>query len=228
MPITLTLRKEQLADLKVIRDLGPELLQSVIDKLSNVKLLPIRASELYLAITEALPERKREANAIMSLLMWLYPVRRQRDLSVEDIMEGLQHGINAQKEKWEKSEEAAWTAIQPQLQKLLSLQSVLTLIKGLELIYDHQNLLQNMKILTDVRPIYNEDASDISGAIVSYTLRLDYNTIGHNKTISLAMDKDDVRKLRNMCDRALKKSETAKKFMLAHDVERTLICGEER
>src|SRR4030042_12473 len=229
MSLKLSLRPEQLKDLAVIRDIGPEKLMLIVEKLSVLCPPPVHPSDLQNAINEVLegPDRLLEAHTIVGQLISLYSIRRMRGLSAQEVLDGISYGISTAKVGWDAEGISRWKDVTSQLRDLLSLTSVWNVVKGLELSYDYPNLFQNVKILTDIRPIYDEDASEIQGSIISDNLRIYYDTFSGGNSLSLAMDEKDVKKLMKVCERALKKAETAKKFMLTHDVKRTFICGED-
>lgn len=86
--------------------------------------------------------------------------------------------------------------------------------RSIDLAYDCDNILQRSRVLTDVRPIFSDDANDIDGAIVAHTLRLRYDSAGQDHELSLAMDVSDLRQLILQCERALLKDQTAKKQLI--------------
>ena len=75
--------------------------------------------------------------------------------------------------------------------------------------YASDNLLQSTRILTDVRPLFSDDAQSIDGAVVAHTLRLRYDSAGIDHELSLALDSSDLHKLIEDCERALQKEKTA-------------------
>ena len=85
-----------------------------------------------------------------------------------------------------------------------------TTAKALDLSYDYANLLQTTRIVTDIRPIFDNDVTKIDAAVVSFTLRLSYDNTEGNHGLSIAMNQADVKALREQCDRALKKSALAR------------------
>jgi hypothetical protein len=80
----------------------------------------------------------------------------------------------------------------------------------MELSYDYANILDNAKILTDIRPIYDESASGIEGAVVTQTLRIRFVSLNGNHDCSIAMDESDVFALAQQCERALQKARLAR------------------
>lgn len=226
MPVYLSPGPEQLRDLATVRDLGEELLQKVIDKLSSLDTA-IKPSEIQQGLDDVLPDRPDEVRALMNVLMSLYTLRRQRDLDEKELLEGLHNGI-VTSGAWNAKELSRWKDLEPFLLKLFSSSTLWSVVKALDLSYDYSNLLQTANILTDIRPVFNDDASMIKGSVVSYTLRIYYSTLaGDRESLSIALDEKDVMKLRGLCDRALRKAQTAKKFMQDNNIKGTFITGEE-
>ena len=225
MPVQLVLRSKQLQDLAVIRDLGNSKIQAVIDKLSSIEPAPMRPYDLHRAILDILSTR--DADILMRQLIPLYTIRRQRDLSAKDLIESLSSGISKAAPPWNEEQISRWKALEETLHKLFSLSIVWTVIKAMDLSFDYPQLLQNIKIMTDIRPIFNEEASEIQGSIITYTLRIYFDSIGGSESLSIAMDENDVKKLKKICERALNKAQTAKSFMQKADIKRTVISGEE-
>jgi hypothetical protein len=95
------------------------------------------------------------------------------------------------------------------LAQLATVNSIAQTAKAIELAYDSDNLLQRTRILTDVRPLFSDDAKSIDGAVVAHTLRLRYDSAGVDHEISVALDSSDLHKLIEDCQRALDKEKTA-------------------
>ncbi|GEM_PF-1036749 len=181
--------------------------------------------ELKKALTEVISDK--ESDIVLKQLISLYTLLRQRSISVGKLMEGLQYGISAAEKPWSEEEISRWQSIRPQLEDLLSLPAVWNVVKALDLSYDYANLFQNAKILVDIRPIFNKDATNIQGAVISYTLRLYFDSLEGSKNLSIALDKTDVSELMESCKRALKKADCAQKLMQEWGVKKILIAGNE-
>ena len=225
MAFRLFLKPDQLDELGIIRDLGAEKIQSIAVAFTDLKPQAIRPSDLRHALGNIFPEDSRKADIVLKHIMSLYTLRRQRDLSVDDLLDGLNHGIEAG--GWSPDQIYQWGELRPQLHVLFSLSAVQAVVKFLDLSYDYTNILQNIKIITDIRPIFNEEGNIIEAAIVSYTMRLYFDSLEGSKSLSVALDEEDVKKMLQTCQRALIKAKTSKEFMCNYGIERTLICGEE-
>jgi hypothetical protein len=227
MAVKLILREDQLYALSVIRDLGPECLQSINDKISAVSPSPIKPAELRTALLDVLPDSPEKVEIILEQLLSLYTLQRQSGINASEVVEGLTNGIESAENQWSESEFAKWKDIQPQLKSLFDIQNIMSVAKSLDLAYDYSKLLQSVKILTDIRPVYNVDATEIQGSVISFTLRIRYDSREGNKNISITLDESDVRNLIKASKRALKKAETAKRFITERSNTNAFICGEE-
>ncbi|MFX0202706.1 MAG: hypothetical protein ACFFCW_41915 [Candidatus Hodarchaeota archaeon] len=227
MAVQLLLRPDQLKGLSVIRDLGPECIQIIVDKISSCSPPPIKPSKLRQVFNSILKDDADKVDLVIEQLLSLYSLQRQRRLTPTETLEGINYGINSARDRWSDDDLSKWKEIESQFLNLLDVQNIWLCVKSLDLSYDYSKLLRSAKIITDIRPVYSEDASQIHGAVISYTLRLSYESREGNGTISIALDEDDVRNLLETSKRALKKAETAKKFMVEKGETTAFICGEE-
>ena len=229
MSIQIFLRKYHLDDLSIIRDLEAEVVQEIVTNLSKIIPPPLKRSNLEKELEKVFPDQREKVSAITNILLHLYGIRRVRDIEPNELLEGLNYGIDrADAEiRWKDDEIARWKELGRHLIELFSISNIFTVSKALELAYDYTNLLQSAKILTDVRPVFNSDASEIQGAIVSYTLRISYDSREGDKNLSIACDTQDVQKLLEKCQRALDKAKTAKTSLQNQGINAIHISGEE-
>lgn len=111
-----------------------------------------------------------------------------------------------------------WTRIRPLLAEMLCVDSVRITIKAQDVSYEYANLLQSSRIMTDVRPIFNEEGDEIEGAVVSFTLRLNLLNAGQPKSLSIALDGIDLHVLLDQCQKACRKAETALSRFSSKDI----------
>ena len=96
----------------------------------------------------------------------------------------------------------------------------------LDLMYEYENLLQSARVVTDIRPVFSQDATWIEGSVVSHTLRLRYDSTEGDHSISIAVDESDIRELERQCRRALLKAQTARTLMVEQAKVPTVISGD--
>lgn len=229
MPMTLQLafRKNQLDDLKIVRDLTASELSEIISKIKAISPPPLRPVAIRKVLSEVIKDAEAES-AFMRQLTSGCSLLRQRNITAEELIEGINFGIiKAVEGRWTDSELNKWKEKKDLICELFSLESIGSIVKALEISYEYPNILQTSKILTDIRPVFDDAGTSFHGAIVSHSLQVYFDNSSGNQNISLSLDHDDVVQLKNSCDRALLKAETAKRIMIDQLHIPSYICGEE-
>lgn len=147
--------------------------------------------------------------SIVTQLAAIHHVRSRFRLDSGALFEMLTEQL-AESPEWEKSDLEKWTAAEKEIRAVLAPDHPLAILEKSErLNYDRQNILLNARILTDLRPVYNESADEIQRAIVTQLLCLEYtDSTGQHNQLRLAIDAEDVAKFRELCDRADRKAAT--------------------
>jgi hypothetical protein len=86
----------------------------------------------------------------------------------------------------------------------------LVLNKEKQLTYSYQNILTEIRIINEIRPVYNKEGSNILKLVMLYSLLIDYTSGGESKRIDFALDDADVAELKRLCERAQRKTAVAK------------------
>ena len=230
MGVRFNLEEGQLKGLAAMRELGSENLSKIIDKYKNYQLKALFPKTIEKELKNLLPDLEIDAPSIVKQLFYLYHLRRENELEPKTIYEGLLDSILEIEGplKWKKKEIDKWKELKPQIIELLSLPSLDVAFKATRLTSEYDNILQNTVVLTDIRPIYNETATDIEGTFVTFTLRLQYfDKNRKNERLSLLLDLDDIKRLIRSSERAIKKAETAKEFLIENGGKPVFIMGEE-
>jgi len=175
--------------------------------LSGTALL--NPDELLGAIKENLGSDEPAADSLMRQALSLNGLIRQTGMRPDAILNGVSSAIERDS-NWPPEEIASWNAIEPEFCKLLDLNAFRLAAATIDLSYDYANLFRNGRIITDVRPIFTGDASAIEGAVISFTLRLRFDSVDGGHELSIALDQGDIEDLLQQCQRALLKSQTAR------------------
>ena len=211
MSLQLRVAKHQLQDLKHISDIGLERLSEVLRVFDEMDRPLLRPQELLERLSELLGEEE-QAEALARQLLSLQGLVRQTGLSVDDVFAGVRNAISQQGGSI-GFETTTWESVEDVVKSLVQNQSIRLTATAIELAYDYANLLRRTKILTDIRPLFNEAADEIEGAVVSYTFRLRYDSADGEHELSIAFDESDIKTLINQCNRALAKASTARQLM---------------
>ncbi len=207
------LHRHQIADLQIIRDLPEDALRTAVAELKRFAPAPKRPGEIQEVLTASLDGKRLGSESLLRQLLSLHGLARQLNLSAEEVFSGISEGLNKSECGWTHEELARWNSVVTPLRDLFELQVVRLTSKALDLAYEHPELLQRARILTDIRPVFSDDAKEIRGSVVSHSLLIRYDDTEGNHTMSLAVDEDDLRSLVKQCERALTKSETAQAFL---------------
>lgn len=103
------------------------------------------------------------------------------------------------------------------LSKLLSIEALLYPLKSVSLLTEHENVLLTAKIISDIRPIFGFDIlQKPKAAVIIHLLHLHYlhgmDGAEHNDFV-VALDEDDLKRLKDVIERAEAKSKSLKSFI---------------
>jgi hypothetical protein len=221
--MALTIERYQLDDFRVIAGINPESLKRAVDRLRQLDPAPIRVDKLADMLADDLGDNQT-AGAVLREAILVYGSIRQSGLNVGEVQERLREALSADPE-WSEASGVNWRAVDAQFCEFLSLPIVRLAASALDLSSEHAHLWRGARILTDIRPIFNADATDIDGAVVSHTFRLRLETSSTRQELSVAMDESDIRELARQCERALRKAQTARDLMNDRAQIPTMIAG---
>lgn len=224
MAAQLQLAEQQLADLKTVCALGPLVLARVADILEGISPPPLRAESLLREIKLALGENAEVAESLSRQAISFNGLMRQTGLTISDVLGGISDAIER-----DASDDTAflgnWKAVEQHFKRIVTCGGARLTANAIDLSYDYANLYRRGRILTDIRPLFNEPGDAVEGAVVSFTLRLRYDSVDGDHDISIVMDERDVKQLVEQCQRSLVKATTAQKTMSKLNVP-TFITGE--
>ena len=172
---------------------------------------PLRPQHLLSAVGKILDAG--DAERLVRQLLSLQGIVRQSGLTVDEVLSGLRSAIEQQGSA-AGIDVAGWKTIEGNVKSLVELKSVRLAATAIELAYDYANLLRRTKILTDIRPLYDEPGDTIEGAVISYTMRLRYDSADGEHELSIALDEADITSLMHQCERAVRKAAAARKLMV--------------
>lgn len=80
--------------------------------------------------------------------------------------------------------------------------------KAMGVVVDQDRIFYSAKILTDVRPVFDEKGDSVDAAVIVHNLRIHYGQDGDHKDFYVALDTSDLQDLREVLDRADVKAKT--------------------
>ena len=115
--------------------------------------------------------------------------------------------------------EADKVTFSEKLARLLSIDTLERSTKVEQLRTDHLSILEDAKIVTDLRPVFDKPGERPVGAIITHTLKIITHESGEHKELYFALDGDDVLMLKRLAERALEKMASLKDFINSTNIK---------
>jgi len=217
------LSDSQVADLAVACEIGGSRLEEIAVNIARQKPT-IRRSKIEAILQENLGPEKGVTMA--RLLFGIAGTFRRASLSAKEVLDAITPAVKAREHQDERLR--AWGGCRAGLERLLITQSISLAAKAIDISYDFERVYITGRLLTSVRPVFDEPREEIVGSTIVQTLRLEFvSSDGDQSSISIALDADDIRQLRKECERAINKAEKARDEMEAKFRFEAIITGEE-
>jgi hypothetical protein len=219
-----------LMGLKLLLELSPEntnLLKSLIDKsplsLRSENIINYFYEDKNNAISNI---DKEEIQLILDFLIFANDVIVESDLSRTDALNELSESAietierieaSSENKEFEKSKDR--DSINSTLKYFLSEGGRLSIISKLRSVYpEHQHIFLSSRILTDIRPVFDDDAENVSAALIHHNLKITYQSNDEQKTFFVALDNYDIDALIANLEKAKKKRSLIKKSLVPEEL----------
>jgi hypothetical protein len=209
---TLQLPQEAVDGIQQIAAIDSEIFARFIDELDSqlsVSLAIESNVDAAVGASKALEgmtvdARKSLSQSIINLHFLASSADKTVDLVLRDVVESyFRHFPDA------ATDVDAIKNVELNISAILNLRVLRASVKAWALSTDNNSLVLSSKILTDIRPIFDDNlAGPNLGSVITHTLRFNILTEGKHQSVYMVADSGDLRKLRDVIDRALSK-ETA-------------------
>ena len=159
---------------------------------------------------------KGRASALVRMLASLY--RGREDTPLDQFVDEVCDAAQALGKETLRPKDENWDPFKRVLRDLLSCdESLGVTAKATDIRGQHQNVYCKARILTDIRPVFKQDvAEEPPASVIIHTLRMTTHQEGDFSTAKdfyVALDALDLRELRKLVDRAIRKEETLKSLI---------------
>jgi hypothetical protein len=193
-----TTEREPLVRLALLPE---EVFSRVLDATRAYTTLPSRAG-LIETFAEAITIDRDDAADVVSAVLELATFRAYRDVDAVEVATDV-----ARSKDLDLSPEGRATLGQ-RLQVLLEDRIIAITAKAVDVITEHAHVFHSARILTDIRPVFTKQPSQPpDAAVLVQMLKIDYHENGI-KSFYVALDSQDLRKLRDVIDRAVEKTDS--------------------
>lgn len=87
--------------------------------------------------------------------------------------------------------------------------------KASDLLFDHESSFLDVRVITDLRPVFSIDGTKIVGSVAVNTLKIEYIRDDEVKLLSVAVDQNDLKKLQRVAEYAEEKTAETINFFSA-------------
>lgn len=221
---TLRISDQSERELEKICEIPPDNLKKVIANLGAVDRPIISPKALRVAIGSTVGD---DAGILVKHLVSLVLLYVKDNREISDIVDALRLTLS---KKWGGEDDERmkkWLSIEPDFKMLMTNEHVIIAAKSFELAGDFENSLHSTRIISDIRPVFNQERTAIIGEILCSGLRLDYYNGSYDRnSISIAMSEEDIKHLSEECVKAINKIEVEKKVVKDTMNIETYVSGE--
>ena len=183
------------------------LLESIPISINSKKSIESLASKAQTISAE-------DVEKITETIYSLYQLKNQLPLSEsEDFLDVIVDAMNTSENDSLKLSNGALEKFKQNLSALLNVSSLSIGTKASNLRTDHKNILKDVSLITDIRPVFGESIDDSPlGIVLVHNLKLVYEQDDELKNFYVALDDDDITTFISSLKRAQNKSESLRKF----------------
>ena len=146
------------------------------------------------------------SRAISMVLLPLAELRSSYRMSTEEFLILLDEVIATQNHTWFEEHESDWRRVAPMVGRLIVVNGFFWLLhKVARLLVNRPAVVRELKILTELRPVYDEEVTTTRAMLLTSTLAVEYQDGAEVKRLHLAFDQEDLQALQGQIHRLEKK-----------------------
>lgn len=203
-----------------LRDLDAEPAQELLSALRDIPSTVNSYSVAAAVADEVDTLAASDVEEIVPALLHVHSIRDVSGLPVSDLAEGVARGMEEASSEEIRSSPEARGAFRARLTEVLGIESLRIIARGAGLLLEHEHSATQTRIVTDIRPIFDQEnpKAPPAGAMVVHTLKIGYMTDGEEKSFFVALDASDARELSEQLERANSKAESLRAVLKAAQV----------
>lgn len=197
--------EEAISDLRIIAEIDDALFASLLSVFRETAPTLRRRQFEDAVATKVAHVSRADLHAVLTTVFFLYSLRERGNFSAETISEAVIASLSEDRTQDFSPEHV--TRLQAHLQALLSLDKSLGVTaKALDVLTEHEKTFCKARILSDIRPVFSVNTKEASAAVIVHNLQLGFHKNGEHEDIYIALDTEDVQKLREVLERAEEKA----------------------
>lgn len=189
---------------------------ALVEALRNEKPM-LLMRQLAARVAPAAGMTEAEALKIIRLVATMSSVRTRENLTVDSFTDRVcALAFEKDPQRGEPLTPKVQAALKEYLRQLLSIRSLFVTGKALELTREHEHVMCEPRVVTDLRTIFGLDGKP-DAAVAVHLLRISYHdgVVGNDrKQFTVAMDSEELRELKALLERAEEKEKSIKGIAL--------------
>lgn len=217
--MALRIPEQHYGAIRRLNALAPEATESIVAALGAVKPT-LRIKDLVTSLSRRIKLPKGDAEEFVEVLIALYATRDSLELSLDEFLEELVSAARAQIPDIDSATHESWDGLRRNLHRLLDLEDPLGIsAKSLGVMTDHARVFATARVISDVRPIFGATPGRLPvAATIVHNLKIEFSKRGRRHAFFVALDTHDLRRLRQVTDRALAKDRALRRLVSKSDV----------
>jgi hypothetical protein len=160
----------------------------------------------------------KDAQSISEALRSLYRARGNTALPGREFVDEVVKSINeSSSEDLLQIAESSETNKQ-RLTRLFEIEAFLLVAKAGSVMTDHDKVFRDARVLTDIRPVFDETPHSTQAMTIVHNLKIHYHQGDQHRELYVALDAQDVQSLIDALERAKKKAEVIKAILTKTNV----------
>jgi hypothetical protein len=213
-PIRISIPQRGVAVLKWFANLPEQDFELILSALQDGDAVQSR-SDVVTQLQEALPDAPAQrAEELVSEVFSLLLLNFSHNWEIEEIAEkaaaSLSLALNPDQQ----------LVLKTRLSAISSNPILILLAKAYDVAAEHQNLLHESRIISDIRPVHKSGpGSPVVGAIITHILKLEYHSLRGREELYVALNDQDLEELGEAVARAKDESQSLEAFIKSANVQ---------
>jgi hypothetical protein len=206
---TLNIPKRDLPVLKKILELGNEQFDALISAFGDTKPTLTRGQLVKEISKKVKAIRPDELNDIFRVVFILYSMKQKAGASSQKLAEDVSQSCVESSSDVIHFESEKAGLLSSRIKKLLSFDKTIAVTtKAFDVMTEHKHTFCSARILSDIRPVFTDTPDSASAAVIIHTLQIGFHEsgTGEHKEFYVALDTNDIQKLKEVIERAEKKT----------------------
>jgi|HubBroStandDraft_1064217.scaffolds.fasta_scaffold121305_2 hypothetical protein len=193
--------------LTALRDLSEPEVGTLVETFKGLPPTTWLKKDLISAVSAALPGvPTQKIDSLILTLQSLYQVRAATEAALKEFVIDVLDAMVATGRPELEVPTSRRDHFVARLETVLGVDSLNFLAKAAALQRDHEHIFHDAKILTDLRPVFHAPDEPPREVILEYTLKIVFHDGNRHREIYMALDTDDMSRLRKVVERAEEKA----------------------